>query len=152
MIQLVDIDIQTQGLEIDTCLVKSAILATLRHCGADFPGEVSVLAVQDAEMSRYNQQYRGKDATTDVLSFPQYFKEEIANAPTEYVCLGDIIINISAARRQAEEYGHSIQREIAFLAVHGALHLLGFDHHDEAAEARMFAVQEEILTEMGLER
>jgi probable rRNA maturation factor len=151
-----EIDIETQGLEIDTDLVRQAILGALRHQDANFSGEVSVLVVEDAEMTRYNSQYRGKDGLTDVLSFPQafsrYFQEEIANVPVEYICLGDIIINIDAARRQAKEYGHSLSREVAFLMVHSALHLLGYSHDDEAQEAQMFAVQEEILEEMGLGR
>jgi len=150
------IDIDTQGLEMDTFLVQEAILTTLRHQGAAFSGEVSVLAVGDDEMVEYNRQYRGKDGTTDVLSFPQtfsrYFQEEIANAPIEFICLGDIIINIDAMGRQAEEYGHSMSRELAFLIVHSTLHLLGFVHDDESEEAHMFAIQEEILKEMGLDR
>ena len=150
------IDIEAQGLEIDADLVRRAILATLRHRGADFSGEVSVLIVEDDEMAWYNSKYRGKDGPTDVLSFPQtfsqYFQEEIANVSVEYVCLGDIIINIDAARRQAEEYAHSLSREIAFLTVHSALHLLGYSHDDDVQEAQMFAAQEEILREMGLKR
>ena len=153
---MVDVDIETQGLDLDADLVRRSVLAALAHQGADFSGEVGVLAVRDEEMTRYNKQYRDADATTDVLSFPQtfsqFFEEEIANVSVEYICLGDIIINIDAARRQAEEYGHSLQREIAFLTVHSTLHLLGYAHDDAAQEARMFAVQEEILTEMGLGR
>ena len=150
------IDIEVQGFEIDAELIKKAVLETLRHQGADFSGEVSVLVVGNDEMARYNQQYRSKDGPTDVLSFPQtfsrHFEEEIANVSVEFICLGDIIINIDAARRQAEEYGHSFRREIAFLTVHSTLHLLGYAHDDEAEESRMFAAQEEILEEMGLGR
>ncbi|MCL2377317.1 MAG: rRNA maturation RNase YbeY [Defluviitaleaceae bacterium] len=148
----IDIDIETQNLDIDIDLVRHAILATLRHQGAKFSGEVSVLCVQDEEMARYNGQHRGKGVATDVLSFPQFSEEEIGNAADEFICLGDIIINIDAALRQAEEYGHSAAREVAFLTVHSALHLLGYTHDDEAQESRMFAAQEEILTEMGLGR
>jgi len=147
-----DIDIETQGLDIDADLVRQAILATLRHQDINFCGEVSVLCTQDAEMIQYNKQHRGKDATTDVLSFPQFSAEEIDNAQGEFICLGDIIINIDVAQRQAEEYGHSIKREVAFLTVHSVLHLLGYEHNDAVQEARMFATQEEILVEMGLGR
>jgi len=146
------VDIETQGLGLDADLVRRAVLATLRHQSADFDGEVSVSFVQDDEMTQYNRQYRGKDGTTDVLSFPQFTVEEIANHSDEFICLGDIIINVDAVHRQAEDYGHDIKREAAFLTVHSVLHLLGYTHDDEAQEARMFAVQEEILEEMGLGR
>jgi len=147
-----EIDLETQDLDIDANLVRKSILATLKHQGVKFSGEVSVLCVQDAEMARYNKRHRGKDATTDVLSFPQFSEEEFGNATGEFICLGDIIINIDAARRQADEYDHSLAREIAFLTVHSTLHLLGYNHDDEAQETRMFAAQEEILLEMGLGR
>lgn len=152
MIQLIDIDIETESSDLDTDLVKKSIFTALRHEGAYFSGEVSVVVVRDDEMIQYNQQYRGKDGTTDVLSFPQFSAEEIKNMDGEFICLGDIIINIDAVQRQAEEYGHSINRELAFLTVHSVLHLLGYTHDDEVQEARMFAVQEEILKEMGLVR
>jgi len=146
------VDIDAQELDIDVDLVRAAVLATLRHQGMDIDGEVSVLAVEDDEMVGLNRQYRGKDGPTDVLSFPQYYKEDIDNLGYEFISLGDIIINIDAMRRQAREYSHSEARETAFLTVHSALHLLGYDHGDAESEARMFAVQEEILMEMGLGR
>ena len=149
---MIVINIENQGLEIDEALVSKSISATLKHQNIDFDGDVSVLVVEDAEMAQYNKQYRDKNDTTDVLSFPQFTAEEIASKVDEFICLGDIIINIDAAARQAEEYGHSISREVAFLTVHSALHLLGYDHGDDEQEARMFAVQEEILEEMGLGR
>jgi len=142
------VDIDAQGLEIDVELVRGAVLETLRHQGLGFDGEVSVLVVRDEEMAGLNQQYRGKEGTTDVLSFPLHD----GDFGDEYICLGDIIINIDASKRQAEEYGHSISRELAFLTVHSVLHLLGYTHDDEVQESQMFAVQEEILVEMGLGR
>jgi len=142
------VDVDTQGLGIDVDLVRGAVLETLKHQSLGFDGEVSVLIVEDEEMAELNRQYRGKEGTTDVLSFPLHD----GDFDDEYICLGDIIININATKRQAEEYGHSISRELAFLTVHSALHLLGYTHDDEAQESRMFAVQEEILVEMGLGR
>jgi len=142
-----EVDIDAQGLGIDEDLIEHAVLAALKHQGIKFGGEVSVLIVEDDEMAQLNAQYRGKDGPTDVLSFTQDFGPN-----DKYVCLGDIIINIDAMRRQAVEYGHSEAREMAFLTVHSTLHLLGYDHDSEAAESCMFAVQEEILGEMGLER
>jgi len=148
-----DIDIETQGLDIDVELIRKAILATLNHHDINFSGEVSVLCVKDAEMAQYNKQHRGKDATTDVLSFPQFSAEEIDNASGEFICLGDIIINIDAIPRQAADYGHGQAREAAFLIVHSMLHLLGYVHDDAVSEADMMALQEQILVnEMGLGR
>ena len=155
---MVEIDIEMacdkleDGLED---LTRKSILRALEHQGASYPGEVSVVFTDDAEITRLNGEHRGKEYPTDVLSFPQYTLvelEELAAAEGEFICLGDIIINIDAARRQAADYGHSLQREVAFLAVHSTLHLLGFAHDDEAGEARMFTAQEEILREMGLTR
>ena len=99
--------------------------------------EVSVMIVCDKEIQELNLQYRGMDKPTDVLSFPMEDEEY----------LGDIVISLPRARAQAEEYGHSIEREIAFLTAHSMLHLMGYDHEDE-----MFAKQEEILNELGYKR
>ena len=152
---MVDIDIEINCLNLEEGLedlARMSIRKTLSHEGTEFDGEVSLVITDDAEIARLNGHHRGKEYPTDVLSFPQYTPEEIAEMAGEFVCLGDIIINIDAARRQAEEYGHSLQREVAFLTVHSALHLLGYAHDDEVEEIRMFAMQEEILTEMGLGR
>ncbi|MDR2167224.1 MAG: rRNA maturation RNase YbeY [Clostridiales bacterium] len=108
-------------------------------------GEVSVLFVNDAEMQSLNALHRNKDATTDVLAFPQYEADELARMGGEFVVLGDIIISIDKARAQAREYGHSLERELAFLTVHGILHLLGHDHDTPEGEREMFALQNEIL-------
>ncbi|WP_240511967.1 rRNA maturation RNase YbeY [Paludifilum halophilum] len=115
--------------------------------------EVSVLIVDDEKIYRLNREYRGVDRPTDVLSFPQWEPEE--DPVTEGggpVPLGDIVISLPRAREQAEKYGHSLNREMGFLAVHGFLHLLGYDHGTEEAERAMFTRQEEILARIGLER
>ena len=104
-------------------------------------GEVSVSIVDNTEIRHLNRKYRGIDAPTDVLSFPM----------DGYV-LGDIVISLEKAVEQAEEFGHSIERELGFLAAHGMLHLLGYDHKDEDSESEMFTAQEEILEAVGLGR
>ena len=110
--------------------------------------EVSVSFVSDDEIRGLNRDYRGKDAVTDVLSFP--VGDEFLMGPERP--LGDIVICIDVARRQAEEYGHSLERELAFLVAHGMLHLLGFDHETPEDEAAMRATQDEILGRLGIHR
>ncbi|GGK18622.1 endoribonuclease YbeY [Caldalkalibacillus thermarum] len=111
-------------------------------------GEVSVTLVNDEEIRELNRQYRNKDRPTDVLSFPMYEAEEWPHVlkTGEYLMLGDIIISVPRARAQAEELGHSFERELGFLLVHGLLHLVGYDHQDEESAQRMFQKQEDILS------
>lgn len=97
-----------------------------------------------------NREQRQIDRVTDVLSFPM-FDEDFDD--DEYAILGDIVLSAERAKEQAEEYGHSFQRELAFLTVHSVLHLLGYDHElGKAEESEMFQKQEQILKGMGLTR
>lgn len=116
--------------------------------------EVSVSFVRNEEIQEINRTYRGKDAVTDVISFALQEKGEgeIDIIGEEPMLLGDIIISVDRAKEQAEEYNHSFERELAFLAVHGLLHLLGYDHLTEAEEKQMFAKQHAYLIEFGLPR
>ncbi|MCL2187901.1 MAG: rRNA maturation RNase YbeY [Defluviitaleaceae bacterium] len=113
--------------------------------GKDFASacEVSISFAPIDAMREMNQTYRGKDSETDVLSFPGF-----ANSPA----LGDIVICPEVAERQAVEYGHTYERELAFLTVHGLLHLLGYDHVNEADEKQMHAKQDEIMGIIGVQR
>ncbi|MBB6285017.1 rRNA maturation RNase YbeY [Geobacillus subterraneus] len=117
--------------------------------------EVSVSFVDNERIRAMNRDYRGKDAPTDVLSFALEEEGEgeidIIGADVPPV-LGDIVISVPKAKEQAAEYGHSFMRELGFLAVHGFLHLLGYDHETEEEERVMFAKQEEILARFGLTR
>lgn len=120
-------------------------------------GEVALSFVTDEEIKQLNKEYRNLDKPTDVLSFAmQEMGEEeleiIYEEPAEIEPLGDIIISIPRAIAQSEEYGHSVEREIGFLFIHGFLHLIGYDHQDETAEVEMFARQEQILQLAGLTR
>lgn len=124
-------------------LIKKAIALTLRN--VDFRGitEVSVTLTDDEKIRKLNSDYRGKDAPTDVLSFPM----------EETGLLGDIVLSLERAQKQAEQYGHSFERETAFLTVHGMLHLLGYDHETSAQDRRrMFSLQEDILNGIKLKR
>lgn len=118
--------------------------------------EVSVTFMNDKEIQAINAEYRGKDKPTDVISFAleEMTEGEVPIVQTDDmpVLLGDIVISIETAKRQASEYGHDERREVGFLALHGFLHLLGYDHLTEQDEEKMFGRQREILSSLGLER
>ncbi|HJF31331.1 MAG TPA: rRNA maturation RNase YbeY [Sporosarcina psychrophila] len=118
--------------------------------------EVSVTFMTDTDIQEVNATYRGKNVPTDVISFAleELTEGEVAIVPEEGMptVLGDILISVETAARQAEEYGHDFNREIGFLALHGFLHLLGYDHMTEEDEVEMFGRQKEILALFGLER
>lgn len=117
--------------------------------------EVGISFVDNERIRIINRDYRGKDKPTDVISFAL---EEKGEGEVEIVgadippLLGDIIISIPKAKEQAQEYGHSFMRELGFLAVHGFLHLLGYDHKTEEEEKIMFSKQKDILERYGLTR
>jgi probable rRNA maturation factor len=102
--------------------------------------EISITFVNNREIRKFNKKYRKIDKPTDVLSFPF---DNSFNLPVKV--LGDVIISTEKAELQAEEYGHSLNREIAFLMVHGILHLLGYDHETPEQEKEMFSLQKELL-------
>ncbi|AIY05243.1 metal-dependent hydrolase [Planococcus sp. PAMC 21323] len=117
--------------------------------------EVSVTFVTNEMIRDINREYRGKDQPTDVISFAM---EELGEGETAIIgsqeprMLGDIIISLDRTKEQAEDFGHSFERELGFLAVHGFLHLLGYDHMTEEDEKKMFSRQEEILVSLGITR
>ncbi|WP_088103388.1 rRNA maturation RNase YbeY [Halalkalibacter urbisdiaboli] len=117
--------------------------------------ELSVTFVDDNRIQEINKEYRDKDQPTDVISFAlnEQGEDELDILSDELPnMLGDIIISVPRIHEQAEEYGHSFERELAFLTIHGFLHLLGYDHITEDGEKEMFARQEDILTEYGITR
>ncbi|MGA8943107.1 MAG: rRNA maturation RNase YbeY [Thermoactinomyces sp.] len=118
------------------------------------PADVSVVIVDNKQIHELNKEYRQVDRPTDCLSFPLWEPDEdwVIMEDEETVPLGDIVISLEKAREQAEEYGHSVERELGFLAVHGFLHLLGYDHETPEQEREMFGRQEEILHLAGLRR
>lgn len=114
--------------------------------------ELSVAIVSDETIRQLNSDYRNKDVATDVLSFPLEDEFPMVEDEDFPQLLGDIIISIDKTKEQAKAYGHTFERELGFLAVHGFLHLVGYTHDDEAEEKLMFGKQEEILQEFQLER
>ncbi|WP_239772646.1 rRNA maturation RNase YbeY [Mammaliicoccus sp. I-M36] len=114
--------------------------------------ELSISFVDEEEIQAINRDYRDKDKVTDVISFSLEEDEpEIEGLDIPRV-LGDIIICLEVAKEQADSYNHSLSRELGFLALHGFLHLLGYDHMTEVDEKEMFSKQDEILNEFGLTR
>jgi len=121
----------------------------------DTSAEISLVFVDDPQIQELNKTYRGKDMPTDVLSFAllEMTEDELPIIDQEEeLLLGDIIISLETALRQAEEYGHSLEREVAYLMVHGLLHLLGYDHMNEADQRNMRRREEELLEAVGLTR
>ncbi len=117
--------------------------------------EVSISFVDNNYIRELNRNYRQKDQSTDVISFAM---QELGEGEVEVqsseipAILGDIVISVDKAKEQSEEFGHSFERELGFLALHGFLHLLGYDHMENEDEKTMFSRQEEILHEYGLKR
>lgn len=131
-------------------LIRRSINAALKYEEFERECEVSVTLVDNEAIHALNLESRGVDRPTDVLSFPM-FDDDFENG--EAAILGDIVLSLERAKEQAEEFGHSVEREIAFLTVHSVLHLLGYDHElSEDDEKEMFFKQEEILKIMKLTR
>jgi len=145
--------------ELET-LVMSVCEKALLSEECDFDAQISLTLVDNEAIREINNEQRGIDRATDVLSFPMLEFDENGDCldadyemDGEFVILGDIVISMERAREQSIEYGHSFEREIAFLTAHSMLHLLGYDHVDDpVGEKIMFAKQEQILTDLGITR
>ncbi len=156
----------SKQLEFDyEALVKRVIEACLDYEDCPYETEISVLFTDDEEIKKINKEYRDIDAPTDVLSFPavdydtpgdfsrleemvyEYFHPE-----TGELILGDIVISVDKAYAQAEEYGHTIEREIAFLTAHSMFHLFGYDHMEEDERLIMEEKQSDVLTKLEIIR
>lgn len=138
--------------------VKSVCEAVLAEEECDFDAEISLTLTDDESIREINREHRGIDKPTDVLSFPMLeFDGDSYDAEEEpdsgLVVLGDIVISMERAAAQAEEYGHSLKRETAFLTAHSMLHLLGYDHvDDEEGERVMREKQDKILNGLNITR
>ncbi len=140
--------------------LRQVIQSALAEEGMDLPCEINVLLTDDQGIHQINLDMRGVDRPTDVLSFPMFDLtpgehpgEEDADPETGLIPLGDMCLSLERARAQAEEFGHSVERELSYLTVHSVLHLLGYDHLDEGPmKAQMRAREEAILKTLGLER
>ena len=153
---------ETESVEEEhLALIEKLILSTAKELELGENFEVSITIVDNARIHEINRQYRSIDRPTDVISFAIEDNDDedfnvFFDADEERITvprlLGDIFISIDKVKEQAKEFGHSYEREIGFLVVHGFLHLNGYDHQTEKEEKEMFALQEKILKEHGLER
>lgn len=155
---MIHIDFQDETNSVDEAfvdLIQRILQFAAEKEGVETDSEVSLSFVDNSEIQEINRNYRQKDYATDVISFAMLEEGEgemkILNEDMPNM-LGDIVISVDKAKEQAEDYNHSLEREFGFLALHGFLHLLGYDHMNEEEEKAMFNRQEEILHEFGLER
>ena len=135
-------------------IIRKCIQETLRAEGIATKCEINVLVTNDAGIQTINRESRGIDRPTDVLSFPM-FQLEAGNPPKDWaayedpetglVPLGDMCISLERAMAQAQEFGHSVRREVGYLTIHSMLHLLGYDHLDEAEQKRQMRAREEAI-------
>ncbi|MCY8499231.1 rRNA maturation RNase YbeY [Bacillus atrophaeus] len=153
---LIDIIDETESVAEEMLKeVEKLLLFAAEREGVQDQAEVSVTIVTNDEIQQINKEYRGKDTPTDVISFAleEEGEDEVEIVGAEMPpVLGDIIISADRTREQAEEYGHSFLRELGFLAVHGFLHLLGYDHMTKEQEEEMFTKQKDLLDNYGLTR
>ena len=134
-------------------LVKRAVKAALGYMNFPYDCEISLTFCGDSYIRDLNSKYRGLDSATDVLSFPLCDFRNGDEPDEELNELGDIVINLERAKAQAEEYGHSIEREVSFLAVHSTLHLLGLDHERSAEEDEFVcSLQDEIMNNLKMNK
>lgn len=135
-------------------IIRTCIQETLRAEGIDAKCEINVLVTNDAGIHIINRESRNIDRPTDVLSFPMFQLEagrppkdwsEYADPETGLVPLGDMCISLERATAQAQEFGHSVRREVGYLTIHSMLHLLGYDHLDEGEQKRQMRAREEAI-------
>ncbi|MCI8338285.1 MAG: rRNA maturation RNase YbeY [Lachnospiraceae bacterium] len=154
------------GFDYESLLIK-VVEEALRQEQCPYECEVNVRLTENEGIRRLNQEFRDLDVPTDVLSFPMVEYEMPAdfsqldspeaqvmyfNLDTKELLLGDIVISLERAREQSEEYGHSLERELAFLTAHSMLHLMGFDHMEDGEREVMEGKQENILQNLGITR
>jgi probable rRNA maturation factor len=135
-------------------MIRRAANAALEMEWPGIQAWASVTITTSSEIRRLNKKHRGIDKETDVLSFPLYNSLPAGQGlpDGQELLLGDIVISLEKAKSQADEYGHSLKRELAFLTVHSCLHLFGYDHADQKSEKAMFAKQDAILEKAGIGR
>ena len=157
---VINLEAEVEGGEEHLELLLNVICAALDAEEVEVPCEVNVLITNDEEIHAINLEQRDVDRPTDVLSFPMFDlqpgekpEEDWADPDTDLVPLGDMVISLERCAAQAEEFGHSLERELSYLAVHSVLHLLGYDHMDEGPmKAQMREREEAILNHLGITR
>jgi probable rRNA maturation factor len=125
--------------------IELATLQAMQLAGASADAELTIVLTDDNELQHLNQEFLGIDAPTDVLSFPADFRDP--DSQNSY--LGDILVSVQRACQQADLQNHSAKQELLLLIVHGVLHLLGYDHAEEAEKARMWFLQDQILSQLS---
>jgi len=153
-------DVPVANYEKNCALIRRTIRTVLEEEGMTLPCEISVLLTDDEGIHQTNLEMRGVDRPTDVLSFPMFelspgeHPDELdADPATGLIPLGDMVLSMERVEAQAREFGHSKKRELAYLAVHSVLHLLGYDHLDEGAmKAQMRGREDAIMEVLGISR
>lgn len=148
---------EVEGQANEEEIIKKVVSTVLELEGIKHELEIYITLTNNEEIHKINKEYRDVDRPTDVLSFPMYEREEIPNLREEpksniEEILGDIIISIPKIKEQAEEYGHSYERELAYLTTHGMLHLLGYDHMIEEEKVVMREHEEKVLEKLNILR
>lgn len=140
----------------EEALIKTVVKTVLKEEGIVQDLEVYITLTHNDNIQKINAEHRNIDKPTDVLSFPMFERDEIPNLKENNeaieTMLGDIIVSVEKVREQAEEYGHSFKRELAYLVTHGMLHLLGYDHMIEEEKVVMRKREEEILAILDIQR
>ena len=153
---MVDVVVETApgvAAPFDGAWIESVVSAAV-GAGASAPVgdsvQLVILLADDATLQDLSRRFRGLDKPTDVLSFEGAVEGSSPACAVSH--LGDVAISVERARRQAEAYGHSLERELAYLVTHGTLHLLGYDHEDDGEQRRMREAEERALASLGLTR
>ena len=139
-------------------LLEKTVEATLSYENVETPCFVSISIVEEDEIKEINNEHRGIDRVTDVLSFPVVnlidgsYKEDAGDFYEGRLILGDVVLCSKRAEQQAEEFGHSIEREMSYLTCHSILHLIGYDHEDEAEREVMRKKEEDVMEILNLKR
>lgn len=146
-----------EELPNEEALIRKVVQAVLENETVKHNVDVYITLTNNEEIHKINKEYRNVDRPTDVLSFPMYEREEIENLKGDNLSvqeeiLGDIIVSIEKVKEQAEEYGHSFERELAYLITHGCLHLLGYDHMIDEEKEIMRKHEELVLEKLGISR
>ncbi len=155
---MIDVDYnQIKKMPKEEALIKKVAEQVLLEEAILHDVDVYITLTNNEEIHKINNEFRKVDRPTDVLSFPMYEREEIPflkeeKKTDEEEILGDIIISVEKVKEQAEEYGHSFERELAYLVTHGMLHLLGYDHMIEEEKKEMRMREEQILGKMNIVR
>ena len=139
----------TTDEKIDTSELCEVLEFACKHLNIENP-LLNIVIVDNDRIREINKEYRNKDAVTDVISFAFEEVKDVDYGNVRF--LGEIYISYERCKSQASEYGHSVRREFSYLAVHGLLHLLGYDHMTEEDEKVMFSLQDEILNSFGVTR